>query len=85
VVVKRIMSEEKVLPFIEHLVELRKRLVVIVLAVVVGMGVAWNFSNNILAFIEKPLSGETYLTDIKKKRLSEDEGAFPGALRTLQA
>ncbi|MDD2309502.1 MAG: twin-arginine translocase subunit TatC [Desulfuromonadaceae bacterium] len=60
------MSEEKVVPFIEHLVELRKRLVVIVIAVVVGMGIAWNFSNDLLRFIEKPLSGATYLTEIKK-------------------
>ena len=43
------MSEEKVLPFIEHLVELRKRLMVIVIAVVIGMGVAWNFSNDLLS------------------------------------
>jgi sec-independent protein translocase protein TatC len=61
------MSEEKVIPFIEHLVELRKRLVIIVIAVVVGMGVAWNFSTDLLSFIEKPLTGKTYLTDIKKK------------------
>ena len=60
------MSEEKVVPFIEHLVELRKRLVIVVIAVVVGMGVAWNFSNDLLHFIEKPLTGTTYLTEIKK-------------------
>jgi sec-independent protein translocase protein TatC len=60
------MSEEKVIPFIEHLVELRKRLVVIVVAIVVGMGVAWNFSTDLLKFIEKPLTGKTYLTEIKK-------------------
>lgn len=60
------MSEEKVTPIIEHLVELRKRLVVIVIAVVVGMGVAWNFSGDLLKFVEKPLTGKTYLTGIKK-------------------
>jgi len=60
------MSEEKVAPFIEHLVELRKRLVIIVVAVVIGMGVAWNFSGPVLAFVEKPLTGKTYLTEIKK-------------------
>jgi len=60
------MSEEKVVPFIEHLVELRKRLIVIVIAVVVGMGVAWNFSGDLLKFVEKPLTGKTYLTEIKK-------------------
>ena len=61
------MSEEKVVPFIEHLVELRKRLVIIVITVVVGMGVAWNYSTDLLRFIEKPLTGATYLTGIKKK------------------
>lgn len=60
------MNEEKVVPFIEHLVELRKRLVVIVVAVVIGMGVAWNYSNDLMKFVEKPLTGKTYLTDIKK-------------------
>jgi len=61
------MSEEKVAPFIEHLVELRKRLVIIVVAVVIGMGVAWNFSGAVLNFVEKPLTGKTYLTEIKKQ------------------
>ena len=50
----------------EHLIELRRRLVVIVIAVVIGMGVAWNFSAELLRFIEKPLTGATYLTEIKK-------------------
>ena len=31
------LSEEKVLPFIEHLVELRKRLMIVVVAVVIGI------------------------------------------------
>ena len=68
------MSDEKVLPFLDHLVELRKRLIVIVVAVVIGMGVSWNFSSGILSFIEKPLTGHTYLTEIKKdlyQRLKE--------------
>jgi sec-independent protein translocase protein TatC len=65
------MAEEKVLPFMEHLVELRKRLMVIIIAVVIGMGVAWNFSNDILNFVEKPLTGKTYLTEIKKRVYAE--------------
>lgn len=60
------MNDEKVVPVIEHLVELRKRLVIIAIAVVVGMGVAWNFSGDLLKFVEKPLTGKTYLTGIKK-------------------
>ena len=60
------MTDEKVLPFIEHLVELRKRLIISVVAVVIGMGFAWNFSNDLLNFVEKPLTGKTYLTELKK-------------------
>src|SRR5450631_4202993 len=71
------MSEEKVLPVIEHLVELRKRLVVIVIAVVVGMGVAWNFSSDLLSFIEKPLTGKTYLTELKKQAYSKVKELSP--------
>ncbi len=61
------MAESKLLPFMEHLVELRKRLIVMVVAVVIGMGVAWNFSNGMLSFIERPLTGKTYLTEVKKR------------------
>jgi len=71
------MTQEKVLPFIEHLVELRKRLIIIIIAVVIGMGVAWNFSNSILTFIEKPITGKTYLTDIKKSVYAEVKKRFP--------
>ena len=60
------MAEEKVLPFIEHLVELRKRLIVCVIAIIIGMGVTWNFSVHLLKFVEKPLTGQTYLTDLKR-------------------
>ena len=61
------MDEKKILPWIDHLTELRKRLIVIVAAVVIGMGVAWNFSGAILDFIERPLAGHTYLTEMKKE------------------
>jgi sec-independent protein translocase protein TatC len=60
------MKEEKIASFIDHLVELRKRLIIIIVVVVIGMGIAWNFSDDILRFIEKPLTGQTYLTEIKK-------------------
>lgn len=60
------MSNERVLPFIEHLVELRKRLIICVVAVIIGMGVAWNYSDDVMMFVEKPLTGKTYLTEIKK-------------------
>lgn len=71
------MTEEKVVPFIEHLVELRSRLIVIVVAVVIGMGVAWNFSPAILGFIERPLTGETYLTGIKRTVYAKVKERYP--------
>ena len=61
------MTESKTIPFIEHLTELRKRLIIIVVAVVIGMGVAWNFSGPILDFVQRPLTGQNYLTEIKKR------------------
>lgn len=61
------MTDTKTLSFIGHLTELRKRLVIIVVAVVFGMGVVWNFSSTILDFVQRPLTGKTYLTEIKKQ------------------
>ena len=65
----------------EHLVELRKRLIVIAIAVVIGMGVAWNFSNLMLSFVERPLTGETYLTEIKKEVYAELKRRTPALYR----
>jgi len=73
------MPEEptKILPFIEHLVELRKRLIIIVIAVVVGMGFAWNLADEILVFMEKPLIGATYLDTVKQKGYTYLKERFP--------
>ena len=71
------MSDEKILPFLDHLVELRKRLIVIVVAVVIGMGVSWNISTSVLDFVQKPLTGKTYLTEIKKEIYGEVKERFP--------
>ena len=78
------MDKEKVLPFIEHLAELRKRLIVCVVAVVIGMGVSWNFSGTLLNFVEKPLTGRTYLTDIKKTINLEIKKRYPAIYERYQ-
>lgn len=75
------MAEEKVLPFMEHLVELRKRLIVCTVAIVIGMGIAWNFSNDLLSFVEKPLTGKTYLTEVKQKLYGEVKSRYPAAYK----
>lgn len=62
------MSEEasKVLPVIGHLEELRKRLIIVVIAVFIGMGIAWNLADDILIYMEKPLTGTTYIDEFKQ-------------------
>lgn len=80
------MTEEtyKVLPFMEHLVELRKRLIIIITAVVIGMGLAWNVSGPLLHFVTKPITGETYLTDIKKQVYTEVGKRWPAAYKQFE-
>jgi sec-independent protein translocase protein TatC len=78
------MVEEKVLPFMEHLVELRKRLIVCVVAIVIGMGVAWNFSTDLLKFVEQPLTGKTYLTDIKLSLYQKVKERYPQAYQQFK-
>lgn len=75
------MTEEKILPFIEHLTELRKRLIIVIVALVIGMGISWNFSTDILTFIEKPITGKTYLTDIKRSVYADVRERFPALYR----
>jgi sec-independent protein translocase protein TatC len=60
------MRQWKIPAIIEILTALRKRLIVIAAAVVIGMAVSWNFSPGLMKFVEKPLSGQTYLTEVKK-------------------
>ncbi|TSK08966.1 MAG: twin-arginine translocase subunit TatC [Geobacter sp.] len=76
--------EEKVLPFMEHLVELRKRLIVSVIAIVIGMGIAWNFSTDLLKFVEQPLTGHTYLTDMKKSFYEKVKKRYPEAYQQMK-
>ena len=71
------MSEERVLPFLDHLVELRKRLIVIFVAVVIGMGLSWNISTSVLGFVQRPLTGKTYLTEVKKLVYEEVRQRYP--------
>jgi sec-independent protein translocase protein TatC len=77
-------KEEKVLPFLDHLVELRKRLIIVFVAVTVGMGLSWNLSDELLVFVEKPLTGKTYLTEIKKTVYEEVRLRAPALYKHYQ-
>lgn len=78
------MRDEKLLSLVEHLAELRKRVIIIAIAVIIGMGVAWNFSSDILEFIQEPLSGATCLTAIKQSVLAEARLLAPGIYSRYQ-
>lgn len=77
-------ENEKVQPFLEHLGELRKRLIIIIVAVVVGMGFAWNISDEVLQFVTRPISGKTYLTEIKKQIYVEVGKRWPAAYQQFE-
>ncbi|HTY20662.1 MAG TPA: twin-arginine translocase subunit TatC [Geobacteraceae bacterium] len=77
-------NEEKVMPFMGHLVELRKRLIICITAIIIGMGVSWNFSTDLLTFIEKPLTGKTYLTEIKKVIYGKVKERYPAVYSHYQ-
>lgn len=62
---------------VEHLTELRKRLLWCVFALFVGMGVAWHFAEPILAFLERPLTGHTYLVAVKDDIYEAMKSRFP--------
>ena len=77
-------NNEKILPFIDHLAELRKRLIVCVVAIIIGMGVSWNFSTPLMNFIEKPLTGQTYLTEFKKMIYQKVKERYPAVYSHYQ-
>ncbi len=52
---------------VEHLTELRTRLIRCFIALIIGMGVAWNLSTDLLNFVERPLTGHTYPVELKAK------------------
>lgn len=54
-------NEEKNMSLVEHLVELRYRVVRAAIGVFVGMAFCWGFSEKIFDFIRKPI--QPYLTD----------------------
>ncbi len=71
------MKDDKVMPLMEHLSELRRRLIRCLLAIILGMGVAWNFSGGMLAFGERPLTGHTYLQELKSEVYQAMKQRFP--------
>jgi len=71
------MEQGKVMSLVEHLTELRTRLIKCFIALIIGMGVAWNFSTDLLNFVERPLTGHTYLVELKAKVYGAVKRRYP--------
>lgn len=71
------MNYGKVQTLIEFLTILRRKLIVIVIALVIGMGISWSFSTELLRFVEKPLTGNTFMTDLKAAAYRMVRERFP--------
>jgi sec-independent protein translocase protein TatC len=69
---------------IEHLTELRKRLLWSIVALLIGMGIAWNYVDHLLAVVERPLSGNTYLLRVKAQAYDALKVRFPGVVERFK-
>ena len=74
----RARQEGKTMPLLEHLTELRVRLLRCIVALLIGMAIAWNYSDALLTFVERPLTGHTYLIEVKAKVAQAMQQHFPG-------
>jgi sec-independent protein translocase protein TatC len=74
----------KVMPFIDHLEELRKRIIVVLAVFVVFFGVAYPFHNNLLGFLTRPLENkELVFLDITEPFLVNVKIAFLAAVMVI--
>ena len=71
------MDDGKAMSFVEHLTELRKRMLWSIFALLIGTGVAWNYTEALLGFIARPLTGHTYLVEVKAKVYEGLKERFP--------
>jgi sec-independent protein translocase protein TatC len=69
--------DERRMSIVDHLTELRKRLLWIIFALFLGMGVAWHYADGFLAFVERPLTGDTYLVAVKAQVYAAMKSRFP--------
>jgi sec-independent protein translocase protein TatC len=69
--------DDRRMSFVAHLTEVRKRMLWSVFVLLVGMGVAWQYADTLLAFVERPLTGDPYLVAVKAQIYEAIQRRFP--------
>ena len=81
---KKIKDAQKTMPFIDHLEELRKRIIVVLAVFVILFGVAYPFHNTLLGLLTKPLENrELVFLDITEPFLVNIKIAFIAAVMVI--
>jgi len=68
---------EAQMPFLEHLEELRRRLIISLIALVIGMAVAWPFSLSALKVIQRPLTQPSLIKQMHYSLTAYIQRQFP--------
>ena len=81
---KKVKDTQKAMPFIDHLEELRKRIIVVLAVLVVFFGTAYPFRNHLLGFLTRPLDNrELVFLDITEPFLVNMKIAFMAAVMVI--
>ncbi len=65
------------MPFLEHLQELRQRLIISLIALFIGMGLAWTFAFSALTVIQRPLTQPSPIKQLQYKVVTKLSQSFP--------
>lgn len=68
---------EAQMPFLEHLEELRRRLIISLIALVIGMALAWPFSLSALKVIQRPLTQPSLIKQMHHSLTAYIQRQFP--------
>jgi len=65
------------MPFLDHLQELRKRLIVSLIALFIGMALAWSFALSALTVIQRPLTQPSLIKRLQHDLVSRVQNNYP--------
>lgn len=72
------------MPFLDHLQELRKRLIISLIALFIGMGLAWTFALTALTVIQRPLTQPSLMKRLQYEVASRISQTFPQLAAKIQ-